>query len=108
MGGQDYNALLEIRTAAGPGWTKWKLSHRRHRPRGRRRNRNYETVAFTLDGVAYEIHLSTKNAKETPRRVAALDRGRTACRGKAPKLDRRREQDSDRATRVRSHPRVGA
>ena len=49
-----------------------------------------------------------KECQETPRRVAALDRRRTACRGTTLKLDRRREQESDRATRVRSHPRVGA
>ena len=55
--------------------------------------------------MTYEIDLSTKECQETPRGVRALDRSRTACRGTAPKLDRQREQDSDRAMRVRSHPR---
>src|SRR4029077_13931884 len=52
-------------------------------------------VAFTLDGVTYEIDLSTKEWQQTPRGVRALDRSRTARRGTAPKLDRQRKQDSD-------------
>jgi len=67
-----------------------------------------ETVAFTLYGVALRDRSFDKECQETPRGVQPLDRGRTACRGTTPKLDRRREQDSDRATRVRSHPRMGA
>ena len=69
--------------------------------------RHVGPVAFTLDGVTYEIDLTTKECQHTPRGVRALDRSRTARRGTAPKLDRQRKQDSDRAMRVRSNPRVG-
>ena len=33
-----------------------------------------ETVAFALDGVTYEIDLSTKNATQAPRRVRPVGR----------------------------------
>ena len=49
--------------------------------------RHVGPVAFTLDGVTYEIDLSTKECQHTPRGVRALDRSRTARRGTAPKLD---------------------
>ena len=66
-----------------------------------------ETVAFTLDGVAYEIDLSTKNAKKLRAALQPwIEAGRRV--GGRRRNDRRREQDSDRATRVRGHPRVGA
>jgi hypothetical protein len=69
--------------------------------------RHVGPVAFTLDGVTYEIDLSTKNANKLRAAFEPWIEAGRARRGTAPKLDRQRKQDSDRVTIVRSNPRVG-
>jgi hypothetical protein len=67
-----------------------------------------ETVTFALDGTAYEIDLSGKNAEKlrndlTPYVKVARKAGRTSARsGAAPAPRRRRTSDAQRNAEIRS------